>query len=118
MIDPEKIPCLYCGKRVNSRCADWDAADECGLSKTPRDGYPEPKRTAIKRADMKSIIALALGVAALSATFGVMSERYIWEAKTMGVLCKEGRQWACRLHPKCSMQSLICFPNIDFKEPT
>jgi hypothetical protein len=43
-VTEEKIPCLFCGKRVNSRCGDWQTADQCGLFATPKEGYPEPKR--------------------------------------------------------------------------
>lgn len=57
-----------------------------------------------------TVTAIAIS-AACSFTAGVWLERLIWEKKDMGALCAEGRDWACRLHPQCSMQSLVCFPN-------
>lgn len=58
---------------------------------------------------MRQVLALMISVAALSATAGTMAERYIWEAKTMGDFCEDGRQWACYLHPLCEMNALICY---------
>lgn len=53
--------------------------------------------------------AAAIAISAISFTAGVMVERHTWEDKTMGDLCGEGRQWACRLHPQCSMNALVCY---------
>lgn len=66
---------------------------------------------------MGNLLAAAGFVAAVALGIffsGIHTERMGWEAKTMGDFCDEGRQWACRLHPKCSMNALICFGNPQF----
>ena len=42
---------------------------------------------------------------------GMHVERTSWQEKTMGDLCGDGYEWACRLHPQCEMNALVCFHN-------
>lgn len=62
--------------------------------------------------EMIKLLAIIIAVICFSFTGGVLVERSIWENYDMAGLCLKGHSWACHLHPKCTMYSMMCFSKL------
>ena len=67
----------------------------------------------IKTAILTCVWALLVPI---SFALGVVHERDVWQASTMGDLCQKSHYWACELHPDCGMNALLCCPLVDVEQ--